>query len=100
MIMHRLSRYSKQKNIEVEEFLSDYSYDQAVMTKTKKSKVKIIQFDTFFSVLRSLNIYDGKHVDNVTEILCIDQNYWQSLMVKKISKLCQTLPKYEYYSGY
>ncbi len=99
MILKRLSAYCEQKGIEVEDFIQNYSYNQVVQTKTKKSEVAIVKSDTFFSVLKSLNIYAGSHKSNLEDFLCIDKNYKESLMVKKLVKACQSIEKYNYFSG-
>ena len=52
MILKWLNQYCSQKNIAIEQFLQNYSYDQVVQTWTKKSDVKIIKFDTFFYLLK------------------------------------------------
>ena len=100
MIMKRLNDYARQKEIDVSDFIKNYSYEQVVQTKTKKSEVAIVKADVFFSVLKSLRIYEGTHRQNLMEFLCLDKHYRESLMVKKLLKACQYVERYQYFRGH
>mmetsp|Transcript_17688 Transcript_17688/g.20444 ORF Transcript_17688/g.20444 Transcript_17688/m.20444 type:complete len:179 (-) Transcript_17688:44-580(-) len=99
-ILASFTDYLLDSDTSVYEFFDGVIYNQVVRTKNKQSTVEIISSDEFFNKIKSdkaflklLNIqnFSEKEEENMCIFLCLDSNYKNLLLVKKIIKALEEL---------
>lgn len=109
-VIFLLTEYLLRNNMSLFTLYDGKIYDQLVKTKTKESIVEIIHAKDFFDIIKSgivsenyLNtIDDTKHLfeegdayqkvqDDLQGLLCLDQNYRDLLLIKKVTKFIDEL---------
>ncbi|CAI2367351.1 unnamed protein product [Moneuplotes crassus] len=89
----------------VYEFFDGSIYDQIVRTKNKQNTVEIISSENFFTQMKvneqlmdllranevSEFLQDETCIKNISEFLCLDHNYTNLLMIKKVIKALEEL---------
>jgi len=93
-----LTDYLLNTDTSVYEFFGNLIYNQIVRTKNKQSNIEIISSKDFFekvntpSIDSQMSSYLSTHViDELTEHLCLDLNYKQLFLVKKVIKILEEL---------
>jgi hypothetical protein len=82
---------------EPEDLFNEYIYEQLIKTRRKQNMVELISADDFFNVLVEHKVIkkytDSDKVrqleqvkENIKELLCLDPQYMDLLMMKKINK--------------
>jgi hypothetical protein len=108
-VIFLLTEYLLRNNMSLFTLYDGKIYDQLVKTKTKESVVEIIQSQDFFNIIKGgivsetyLSIVDdtkvlteGEAYQTVEEdlqlFLCLDQNYKNLLLIKKVTKFIDEL---------
>ncbi len=98
-ILNRLASHLTQRGKELLDLFSDIVVEQTVRTKTRQEKVEIIRSEQFFIRLAQLGLKRtlNKH-KNLSDFLCIDKSYENSLMLKKLKRAIQDCQNSQYIS--
>ena len=87
-IINRLIDYLLENQMSLPEFLKEQIQTQTVKTKTKTEQVEIVKARSLFEKLYEVRIVKDPEIkSNLSEFLCIDKNYVNALMFKKIKRV-------------
>lgn len=81
----------------MQDIFRDLIIQQQVKTKTKTEKVDLIKAGDFFQRLHDMGLKNRAEIHkNLMTFLCIDKNFVNNLMIKKISRTLQEFTESPY----
>ena len=87
VLLFALTEYITSSKVALYNLFGDYIYQQDVEVDDQPLKIELINSEDFFDVMAKIGIgMDEKEHENLKEFLCIDQEYSDKLMVKKVKK--------------
>ena len=82
----------------MKELMQEHIREQAVKTKSKHNIVEIIDSDIFFQLLKECGLIkniDDETKDSLEKFICLDPQYQDLIMVRKVVKASEELLKNE-----
>ncbi len=87
-IIAQLIQYLQENNVNFFDLFKSAIYQQQIVVEEQEEMLDVIEAANFYAVLKEAGIVQQEH-KNLSEFLCIDTEYLNILMVKKILKLVE-----------
>mmetsp|Transcript_15091 Transcript_15091/g.10965 ORF Transcript_15091/g.10965 Transcript_15091/m.10965 type:complete len:134 (+) Transcript_15091:584-985(+) len=86
-ILNRFSIFLAKNNLDIDQHLQHITFHQIVRATNKEEKVGLIRAVDFFKQLHDDKVIKKNEVrDNLMSYLCIDEEYREYLMLKKVKR--------------
>eukprot|EP00826_Nyctotherus_ovalis_P063559 TRINITY_DN9323_c0_g3_i1.p1 TRINITY_DN9323_c0_g3~~TRINITY_DN9323_c0_g3_i1.p1 ORF type:complete len:302 (+),score=122.05 TRINITY_DN9323_c0_g3_i1:24-908(+) len=87
VLMFALTEYMSNSKITFHDLFSDSIYKQEIQVDTEQLEIDLINSESFFNVLNSIGIkMEKQEHENLKAFLCIDPEYPNKLVVKKLKR--------------
>lgn len=97
-VLYSIGKWSQDNDLK--DLLDERSYEQPVKTKKKENVVEIIKSDDFFALLNEVGLlqnFSNSIQSELEEFLCLDPQYKDLIMIKKVVKTSEHLLRNEDY---